>query len=124
MNEAEVRAFLGTPDDVGRTSNKHGRSSILKYGDLEFSFHDDSLGLIHTDDFEVPSGGKSIQLDPWLLTNELTLQEASTELTNHGVRVEPLQGPLGDCLLCGVGVKLIFSDQGYLCALSYSDPGF
>ncbi len=73
MNREQVENCLGAPDDVGGTSRKYPKPSSWKYGDMEFHFVPgaDSLLLIHLDDFEIPGGGKSIYLDPWVIRRTL-----------------------------------------------------
>jgi len=123
MSRPQVQSFLGSPEDVGGASRKHREPSIWKYGDIELHFDhsEDELWLIHLDDFVVPSGGNSIRLDPWILTNALTLELAEKKLKDDGIRVAASQCAGGECLSVGVGINLTFNDDdGHLCVISYS----
>lgn len=83
MNCEEVESSLGAPDDVGGTSRKYRKPSIWKYGEIELHFVQgaDSLFLIHLDDFDVSSGGKSLHLDPWVIRGTLSLSDAEQHLS-------------------------------------------
>jgi len=128
MNRAQVERSLGAPDDVGWGSRKHRQPAIWKYGDVEFHFgrEGDALFLIHLDEFDVPSGGKFVGLDPWVIRGSLTLLEAEKYLTRNGIDYEVADYPLEDDALCiktGAGVKLIFIGERLpLRAVSYLDP--
>ena len=125
MNREEVKGFLGAPDDVGGTSRKYPEPSIWKYGDIELHFDlggADALFLIHCDDFGVPSGGRSIDLDPWIIRRTLSPPEAAKHLSDSGIyyRMEESEPDGGKCITAGVGVRLIFiGDNLSLSAVSY-----
>ena len=63
-----VRDALGPPDD-GFADGPVEQSAIWKYGDVEAYFGgpapDAAVWLIHFDYFNVPTGGRSLDLDPW-----------------------------------------------------------
>jgi len=65
---------FGSPGSCGRDSRKYQKSS-WKYGDIEFHFvaGTDCLFVIHLDEFDVPSDGRSINLDPWVIRRALLL---------------------------------------------------
>ena len=125
MTREEVKGSLGAPDDVGGTSRKSQKPSIWKYGDIELHFvHGaNSLFLIHLDDFDVPSGGKSIDLDPWVIRGTLSLSEAEQHLSRCGIEymMDKYEFKhIGKCLTAGVGVSFIFSEENLLLrAVSY-----
>jgi hypothetical protein len=125
MSRAQVETSLGAPDDVGGTSRKYRKPSIWKYGDVELHFvlGGDSLWLIHLDDFDVPSGGKLVEFDPWVIRRSLTLREAEGYLTRSGIRYEVGDyEPEDDAqhIKAGAGVQLIFIGEGLaLRAVSY-----
>lgn len=127
MSRAQVENILGTPDDVGGASRKYRKPPIWKYGDVEFHFGvgADTLWLVHLDDFDVPSGGKSINLDPWIFSNSLTISETENQFSHSGLAFEVKEWEHEDnakCLMAGVGVKLRFSGRdARLCAMSYSN---
>jgi hypothetical protein len=128
MNREQVENLLGAPDALGGTSREYRKPSIWKYGDVELHFAQgiDALFLIHLNDFDVPSGGKSIRLDPWLITRLLTLPEAEERLTQNGVNYKMTDYEAEDdttCLMVGAGVKLLFrGEDENLCVVSYSGP--
>ena len=126
MSRTQVESSLGKPDDVGGASHKYRNPLIWQYGDVEIHFVPgaDSLFLIHMDDFDVPSGGKLINLHPWIIRRSLTLSEAEERLVESGVEYEVGDYELEDdakCITAGVGVKLIFIGGGLLLrAVSYT----
>jgi hypothetical protein len=123
MSKAWVESILGAPDDTGGTSRKHREPAIWRYGDVEFHFdvRDGGLWLIHLDDFDLPSGGKSIALDPWIIRGSLTLAEAEERLTLDGVAYEVADCEDDKLLTTWAGVKLLFSGGGTLLrAVSFS----
>lgn len=123
MNREEVESSLGAPDDVGGTSRKYRKPSIWKYGDIELHFvlRADSLFLIHLDGFDVPTGGKSINLDPWVIRGTLALSDAEQHLSRSGIEYKVEESELtGKYLTAGAGVRLIFSEENsFLEAMSY-----
>jgi len=128
MDRAQVESSLGVPDDMGGTSRKYRKPSIWKYGDVELHFIPgaDSLFLIHLDDFDVPSGGKLADFDPWIIRRSRTLSEAEAQLSQSGIDYEVGDYELEDdakCLTAGIGVKLIFIGKGLsLRVVSYINP--
>lgn len=128
MSRAQVESSLGVPDDVGATSRKYRKPAIWKYGDVElhFGLDADNLFLICLDEFDVPSGGKLVKLDAWIIRRTLTLSEAEEHLSVSGIdyKAEDYK-PEDDakCLVAGVGVKLIFiGESKHLRVVSYSNP--
>jgi hypothetical protein len=127
MSRAQVESSLGVPDDTGGTSRKYRRPSVWKYGDVELHFvpGSDSLWLIHLDDFDIPSGGKLVGFDPWVIRRSLTLSEAEEHLSQSGIDHEVGDYELEDdakCLTAGVGVKLIFVGESLpLRVVSYTN---
>ena len=89
MNMALVESFLGAPDDWSTGSRKYSRASILKYGDFEFHFdpRDKGLWLMHLEQLEAPSGGKTVSLDAWVVRPSLTLSEMEGYLSRGGYPV-------------------------------------
>jgi hypothetical protein len=118
MSRAQVESSLGKPDDVGGASRNYRKPSIWKYGDVELHFVPgaDSLFLIHLDDFDVPSGGKLVNFDPWIIRRSLAPSEAAEHLSQSGIDYEVRDYELEDdakCLTAGVGVKLIFIGKDF-----------
>ncbi len=128
MNRAQVESSLGTPDEIGGTSRKYRKPSIWKYGDVELHFVPgaDFLFLIYLDEFDVPSGGKLVDFDPWIIRKGLTLSDAEEQLSRSGIGYEGRDYELEDeakCITAGVGVKFIFSGEGLpLRVVSFTNP--
>ncbi len=77
--------------------------------------------LIHLDSFDVPTGGKSINLDPWVIRGTLAMSDAEQHLSRSGIeyKVEESES-MGKYLTAGAGVRLIFSEENlFLQAVSY-----
>jgi len=126
MSKEQVESFLGAPDDWSVGSRKFSQATILKYGDVEFHFdpHAGGLWLIHLEQFDAPSRGKSVRLDPWVIRPSLTLSEMEECLSRNGISYQVTdQADWEDykCMVAGAGVKLIFNvEQWCLRALSHS----
>ena len=126
VSREQVESFLGAPDDWSAGPCKFSQATILKYGDVEFHFdpRDDSLWLIHLEQFEAPSGGKSVSLDPWVIRPSLTVSEMEECLSRSGIRYQVTDQADWDdykCMVAGAGVKLIFDGELWrLRALSHS----
>lgn len=113
---------------MGCTSRKYPKPSIWKYGDIELHFVPDAdrLFQIYMDDFDMPSGGKLVGFDPWIIRRSLTLSEAEEYLTQSGITYEvgdhELEDNYSTCVVAGVGVKLIFMGEDMsLHVVSYHD---
>lgn len=134
MSSEDVKAALGFPDVVGETRGKKPRPALFKYGDWEFHFaprqgQGDRLVLIFTDDFDVPSGGSKVKLDPWVIESGLPLEAAEKEFDRAGLkyrRSQPAHLPGTTILAIEGGASLSFSDVGFdsrppgLYAISFS----
>ncbi len=61
---------------------------IWKFGDIEVMFGaDDTVGCVNLHAFSgVPSGGKRVQLDPWIIKTSRRLEDVLQELARIGVR--------------------------------------
>ena len=87
QSRAQVRAALGEPDDLGGTSRKHREPAIWKYGGFELHFppSGDSLELIHVDHFDLPSGGRNVVVEPWIIRGDLPQDALERELKKLGL---------------------------------------
>lgn len=101
QSRAEVRSFLGEPDDLGGTSRKHRKPAIWKYGGFEFHFPPpgDSLSLIHVDHFDIPLGGRNGIVDPWVIRSDLPQDALERELGKLGIAYEVRQEAYREVLL-------------------------
>ena len=77
-------SLLGDPDDWGVSPKSLNIADIWKYGDIEFYFDDsDILYMIFADTFDVPNGGTSMMIDPWVVRMHLdhsTFKDALQEI--------------------------------------------
>ena len=116
MSIEQVEGFLGVPDDWSTGSRRFSCPSILRYGDVEFHFdpRDAALWLIHLEQFNAPSGGKSVNLDPWIISSSLTLSEMEECLSRSDIWHQITDHADWDdykCMVAGAGVKLIFDGE-------------
>jgi len=117
QREHDVAAILGEPDCVGGTSRKYRRPSIWKYGDIElfFDYQMRQISLISINFWEdrYPSGGASIQLDPWIIRGGLRPDELILQLNKEGIDfcdVEPIN-PETRQLLVNSAITMIFNND-------------
>jgi hypothetical protein len=112
-----VTAILGEPDCVGGASRKHRWPPIWKYGDIELHFdyrkRQIIMVVINFREQKHPSGGASIQLDPWIIKGGLRLDELIRQLDKEGIdycEVEPIN-PGTRQLLVNSAITLIFNND-------------
>ena len=92
QSRADIRAALGEPDDVSAPTGKRRVPPIWKYGDFEFHFFEraDALAMIFIDHFDVPRGGKTIAVDPWIIRRDLPSNDLARALDDLGLSRETL----------------------------------
>ena len=138
MSRAQVHEILDDPDDWStRDAAKKGSdpwrtSAIWKYGDIEFHFllQNDCLGLICTDDFNVPTGGKSIALDPWIIRRDVSQDEIERALRTAHIDFRRIESRFDEDvtgLAVGKRVRLWFgsvepNEPQVLIAFECADP--
>ncbi|WP_417396992.1 hypothetical protein [Gimesia chilikensis] len=73
MSRESVSSLLGSPDLWGPSNAKNVETAtIWKYGDIEFYFsRANRLFQIFSDDFEIPTGGKTLHIDPWVIHDKM-----------------------------------------------------
>ncbi len=117
MSRSHVHELVGPPDDIGGTSRRYHTPAIWKYGDIEFHFgrrDDNRLYLIYLDHFAVPTGGRAIALDPWIIRGGLPRLDVEQHLDARGIPYRHAAGPDltgSTCLVVGSGVVVQFIDQ-------------
>lgn len=56
-------------------------ATIWKYGDIEFYFsRANRLFQIFSDDFEIPTGGKTLHIDPWVIHDKMLAETLKAAL--------------------------------------------
>lgn len=112
ISQEKLQAFLGAADHVGGISRRNISPTIFKYGDIEFHFEDDFLSLIFMDDFDVPSGGRVIELDPWIVKGGLAPSEMEQRLDLIHITHERITNSWSKegyvNIIVGVGVVMSF----------------
>lgn len=105
---------LGSPEAHGGESRKHRYPTIWKYGDIEFVFEpgrrDGYLYMVFFDAFDVPHGWGKLVIEPWKISNSLTLEAGKSVLCEENIEYEVAQSPDPDCvnLVTASGVQLQF----------------
>ncbi len=110
-----VEQAIDLPPDWDAGAQHPHTASIWKYGDLEFHFENDMLTMIFMDDFDVPHGGRQINVAPWIINKQLTSSQAEQRLTT--ARVSYRQKPFpyaenGLHITTSAGTVLAFSAEG------------
>jgi hypothetical protein len=82
MSRESVSSLLGSPDLWGPSNAKNVETAtIWKYGDIEFYFsRADRLFQIFSDDFEIPTGGKTLHIDPWVIHDKMLAETLKAAL--------------------------------------------
>lgn len=122
----EVRALLGTPDDVCGTSHRHPRPTIYVYGSIELFFTQSRptrcVGLwwyAHRGPFRLAEGGAGEQL----LSSGMRQEEVEAWLTNALLTFHapaPEEG-IAPTLVLASGVTVILDDDGLLYAVAANE---
>lgn len=120
----ELRGYLGEPETWGRPylpRSSAAQAGIWKYGDIEFHFREDTLWLIFADHIRTLKGGKAIDLDPWVLSGNITVKQALRDFEDAGIACQhSIDWVLDDGterFQVGAGVDLTFADERW-----YSNP--
>lgn len=81
-----IRNNFPEPDDFGLGSSLD-KSTIWRYGSIEFHFQSDKLISIFSDHIKSLSGGKNIHLNKWILSNleNLEFHQFVSELLNEEI---------------------------------------
>jgi hypothetical protein len=115
MSRDEVIAMLGEPTDVSINSSRrsHLKPTIIKYGDIEFYFTDetDRLYMIYFDHVsEFRGGGSRISLDSWIIkdgTSRKEVEKVLDEIDVKFVEVKPWDSTCSQ-IKTDSGVELVF----------------
>ena len=113
ISRAQIEAILGAPD-AWTAQDSQTNASIWKYGDVEFYFQNNTLWMIFMDDFTVPNGGSKIELEPWIISGQLTLSRAEKELKSAAIayrKTDFLYNENGVHLIAELGVTLAFAGE-------------
>jgi hypothetical protein len=127
MPSCIVRDHLGLSaydNDGYNISSKYRRHGMIwKYGDIELFFEEhNDLYMIFLENFDIPQGGSSFQLDPWIIQRDLSWGTAQAALYAAHIPYRRVENNLGNLWLeIGIGARLIFDESGEeLYVLSYS----
>jgi hypothetical protein len=85
-----VEAAFGPPEDFYAREPSPELAEIWKYGDVEFHFEEERIRLIHIDRFSgsdaTPAGGAGLDLDPWVVVDQLSLDAFVGALKRSGLQ--------------------------------------
>jgi hypothetical protein len=86
--KAELIRAVGEPDQTGCPDN--GEDTVWQYGDLELLFDASErpfrVSCVEMHAFDgVPSGGRKVRIDPWIVRSTLPLADMRQALTELGV---------------------------------------
>ena len=86
LTRPELAGMLGEPDNWGSEADLN-KAQIWRYGSFEFYFpkHGDGLHMIFSDHLQPFEGSRNLTLDPWILSDVLSLQNAETLLTGERI---------------------------------------
>ena len=99
---ADVERYLGTPPQWGTPAKTPTSAAIWKYGDIEFYFQNDELWMIFADDFRVPRGDATLELDAWKIERTCTPKRMEQHLSAANIAFRAEDFPYADN-----GVRLI-----------------
>ena len=110
----KVEEYLGPPREWHINGKTPLTSDIWKYGDVEFYFNVDALWMIFMDDFETPKGDQTLELDPWIISGQLTSAQFEEHLRASGTTYRKEDFPFTDNgvrLITTAGTTLTFSSE-------------
>ena len=116
MSRAQIQELIGPPVDVGCQSRKYPRPACWLYGDVELHFRprEDVMWLIHLENFQTPTAGGNLRLDPWIIRGGMTPAEVEQQLTACGIEFQQMPGASQSTtttLIAGARVQLLFSNH-------------
>lgn len=114
MSRVGVEEILGSPDCWGGNECNYRQANIWKYGDVEFYFQDETLWMIFIDDCDIPSGGKKVDLDTWVISRYLICFQAEEYLSKATIpyrKEEFSYTDNGIHLITSAGTTLAFSGE-------------
>ena len=114
LSRRQLRSRLGEPEAWGPAPRAKHNAGIWKYGDVEFHFNGDMLWLIFADHVTTLKGGRAIDLDPWVLNGNATINQALSDLEESHIPFQRIDWKFDDTterFRVGVGVELIFWDK-------------
>jgi hypothetical protein len=98
-----VEAAFGPPDDFDARAPTPELAEIWKYGDVELHFAGERIRLIHIDRFSgsdaTPAGSAGLDLDPWVVVDQLSLEAFVDTLERSGLQYTILVQPDLDRIL-------------------------
>ncbi len=113
-SRATVLSNLGAPHLWHANATNFQNADIWKYGDVEFYFQNDALWMIFMDDFIVPTGGATLELDPWIISGQLACADAEKHLRASAISYRREDFPFCDNgvrLITAAGTTLTFSSE-------------
>jgi hypothetical protein len=86
MSRHQLEDGIGTPDAWGQETDKSD-APIWLYGSFEFYFpkHGDGLYMIFSDHLEPFEGNETLTLNPWIISDQLSLQATEIALQYEGI---------------------------------------
>jgi hypothetical protein len=116
MTRSQIKALLGSPDEVGGVSRKNKVPSIWKYGDIELHYKNDndSLFMIYLDNFDIPNGGSKIDLEPWIIRRGISRKVVEEQMIQNQINYCVLESPYDENnsrLVIGIGIELLFIEK-------------
>ena len=114
ISRRQVRGHLGEPEDWGPAPRAKHNAGIWKYGDIEFHFSGDALWLIFANPVEKLHGGRAIDLDPWVLDGDASVNQVLEGLAAADIAYERIPWAHEDAtgrFRVGAGVELLFLDE-------------
>ena len=118
----EVLKSLGAPSDFSAEKTVQ-QSTIWKYGDVEGYFADDVVWLLHFDWFDVPNGGPTLRIEPWVVRRGLPLNELEDALRRSSIAFSAARDPANpDCVkvVTSAGVAFVVQVDGEVSELGLS----
>lgn len=112
MSRGQLRGLLGEPENWGPSPAKHN-AVIWKYGDIEFYLNEDLLWYISANNGTTLKGGRSIDLDPWVLNGDATVGQALRDLEDAYISCQRIDWKVDDTterFMVGAGIELRFWD--------------
>lgn len=122
LSRAQIQEAVGPPEFVGETTRKSRQPAIWSYGDIELHFlqGQDTLWLIHLENFQIPQAGGNLNVDPWIIRGGMARAEMEAYLTACHLPFQQIPSPEENCtwLRVGAGITCIFINE----PRSYDSP--
>jgi hypothetical protein len=104
----EVRTAFGDPTDYTARQPME-LADVWRYGDLEIHFTDELVSLLYSDGFDIPEGGPTLKIDPWIIRRRLPLNDWERAAPSAGLEFDSAEDQINPrCIIVTTTAGVFF----------------